>query len=191
MEAAISYIQSPLPLDQFHAPRELEHPLFSLTDVSAETLVWIQPQWMRPAYELWAGDRVVATLRFRSLYRSQALAASAEGLWTFERDNLSDSTVIRQGQKLVATLEEQDAISSVLKHVNGSAYVWVRDGIFGKRWAFVNVIGKPVLYFAPETSPQARLRVEVSPDAIRLPQLTFLALLGKYIMLARRNAGPL
>jgi hypothetical protein len=187
MEAAVSYIQAPLPRDQFHAPRELEHPLFSLTDVSAETLVWIQPQWMCPAYELWAENRVIATLRFKGLYRSQALAATAEGLWTFERGGFDDSIAIRQGEKLVATLNERDAISSVLEYENGSIYVWIRDGMFGKRWAFVNVIGNPLLVFAPESSPQARLRVQVSPDVARLPQLTFLALLGKYLMLARRQ----
>ncbi|GEM_PF-3115529 len=187
MDAAVSYIQSPLPPDAFHAPRELEHPLFSFDDVSAETLVWIQPQWMRPAYELWAGVRVIATLRFKSLCCSTALAASAEGLWTFERDVLQDTVEIRQHGKSIAMLQERDAISYTLEYANGGTCTWMREGMFGHRWAFIDATDTPLLYFMPETSPQARLRVQVPPDAVRLPQLTFLALLGNYLMLARRD----
>lgn len=188
MGAAISYIQSPLPPDAYHAPREIEHPLFSFGDVEAETLVWIQPQWMRPAYELWAEERVVATLRFKGLSSSPALAASAEGLWMFERHALLDVVEIQQSGKHIATLSERDAVSYTLEYENGGrSFVWTREGLFGRRWAFVDAIGNPLLFFVPESSPQARLRVQIPPGAAHLPQLTFLALLGKFLMLARRN----
>ncbi|HET6569830.1 MAG TPA: hypothetical protein VFG50_17830 [Rhodothermales bacterium] len=185
MEGALSYAFGAHAPDEFHAPRELEHPLVPLAEARAGVLVWIQPHWMRPAYELWAGDRVVATLRFKGLTCSDALAASAEGLWSFRREKIDETVTIRQLGKEYAVLQERDAISSVLECANGSAYVWVREGLWSPRWRFVSILGKPILHFEPHASPLARLRVKLAAETAHTPRTTFLALLGNYLMLAR------
>jgi hypothetical protein len=45
----------------------------------------MQPSAWREAYELRAGDDLVATLRFRSAFGSFATAETAEDCWTFKR----------------------------------------------------------------------------------------------------------
>lgn len=45
-----------------------------LTEVTGLPLQWMQPSARREAYELRAGDDVIATLRFRSMFGSMATA---------------------------------------------------------------------------------------------------------------------
>jgi len=59
--------------------------MMKLNDLVGYELKWTQPHAMKMEYELWAGDMVAATLRFRSSFGSFATAASADGSWTFKR----------------------------------------------------------------------------------------------------------
>jgi hypothetical protein len=173
---------------EYEAPRELEHPLHSIKDVTESTLVWIQPNLMRPAYELWAAERVLATLRFKKFFYDQALAASAEGLWTFERSTINpDEIVVKQHGRHYASINPKDHSVSLLTLSNGCVYIWMADKTADSRWIFLNVLGKPVLQFVPECSPVARVRVDVRSETGKTPILTFLALLGKYMLLSRRT----
>lgn len=48
-------------------------------------LEWSQPNALKREYELRAGDEIAATLRFRSAFGSLAVAACADGSWSFKR----------------------------------------------------------------------------------------------------------
>ncbi len=46
---------------------------------SNQVLEWRQPHMLKMEYELYAGDELVATLRFRSSFGTLVIAQSADG----------------------------------------------------------------------------------------------------------------
>jgi hypothetical protein len=59
--------------------------MMKMTELIGRELKWVQPNALKMEYELHAGDRTAATLRFRSSLGSFATAKSADGTWTFKR----------------------------------------------------------------------------------------------------------
>ncbi len=59
--------------------------MMNLAELVGRELKWVQPHVLKMEYELCAGERVAATLHFRSSFGSFATATSADGSWTFKR----------------------------------------------------------------------------------------------------------
>lgn len=57
-----------------------------------EDLVWTQPKALTQAFELRAGEDVIATLEFRNSFGSFATGESADGQWTFKRQGFFRTT---------------------------------------------------------------------------------------------------
>lgn len=169
-------------LSDFVAPREVEHPVLPLTEASARPLMWVQPQPMRPAYELWAGESVVATLRYRGLQRREALGCAAEGIWTIQADELEPTIHISTVGRDVGRF---DTARRVLWLPGGERYVWAGPLSESGPAAFRAADGLPVVTFTSELAPQARLRVDVGGS--HQERVTLLAILGCYHLLAERT----
>jgi len=56
-----------------------------IVDLIGHELEWRQPHASKRQFELVAGDERIATLEFRSMFGSLAIAESADGVWTFKR----------------------------------------------------------------------------------------------------------
>lgn len=166
----------------FIAPRELEHPILPLADAPARPLVWVQPMPMRPAYELWAGETVVATLRYRGLERREALGCAAEGVWTLEADPLEPTVRITARGRDVGHF---DTARRVLRLGGGERFVWCEPAENGGSAVFRAPGGAPVATFASELALQARLRVDVGEG--HRERATLLAVVGCYHLLAART----
>ena len=135
---------------EFCAPRELEHPLIPLQEVEAAQLVWVQPTALRPAYELWAEERVVATLRYRGIFHTEALAASADGVWTFRPAGTSGRDVeVYAGTVQAAKLESRSDVGGALTVGKGRTFLWQKTALWGNSWAFFGIHGKPLVTIAP------------------------------------------
>ncbi len=177
---------------EYESPRELEHPLHPIQTEENGTLVWIQPRLMRPAYELWSKDKVIATLRYRGLFYPEALAVSSDGLWTIERTDGSNPLVyIRRTGRIVGTFSNHDHLGGILKLNSERIFLWVRQSIWTHEWAFLSENGSVLEKFSSQVSLQARLRVHITPEGFNTPEASLLALLGKYLMLARSSGKPL
>ena len=59
--------------------------MMHMSELIGSELKWVQPHALKMEFELHAGERVAATLNFRSSFGSFATAASADGSWTFKR----------------------------------------------------------------------------------------------------------
>jgi len=59
--------------------------MMKMAELIGQELKWIQPHALKMEYELYVGNMVAATLRFRSSFGSFATATSADGSWTFKR----------------------------------------------------------------------------------------------------------
>ena len=172
--------------DTFQPPREVEHPLVPLAEVRADTLMWVQPQLMQPAYELWAAEEVVATLRYRGRFGGDALAASADGLWRFVRDAGGDGRVyLFDPERACGTLEREALDLFVLSLDDGSFYTWepVLEGTPGQVWHVTAPSGDLVLRLRPAARPRPGLRIE-RPDGLPWrPVHGLLALVSQHLNL--------
>lgn len=168
---------------RYYAPRELEHPLQTIRAVEARTLVWIQPQPLCPAYELWAGEEVVATLRYRSTFQSGALGAAADGVWKIEEVAGASGVRLYQGERIAGTFLHRDAYNGLLSLEDGRTFLWVRRGVLQHDWAFMTDAGQVLLHFTSEAALQARSRIRLLGGAREESAVSLLALLGQYLML--------
>jgi hypothetical protein len=66
-------------------PLKGEFIMMKIAELTGQELKWVQPDAMKMEYELRSGDKVAATLRFRSSFGTFATAASDDGSWTFKR----------------------------------------------------------------------------------------------------------
>lgn len=152
-----------------------------LSEASARPLVWVQPMPMRPAYELWAGETVVATLRYRGLQRREALGCAAEGVWTLDADDVEAVVSLRAHDRAAGRF---DVEAGVLRLTDGDAYRW-RPAAGPTPAAFTTLAGAPVVLFTSELAGQARLRVDVAEEGAA--HVTLLAVVGCYHLLAART----
>lgn len=156
-----------------------------LSAVDVGTLVWVQPMPMRPAYELWAGESVVATLRYRGLQRREALACAAEGVWTFDVEDPEPTIHLHQRDRRVGAFSPE---AGRLRLESGETFLW-RPPAPGRAAAFSLRDGRTLVTFASELSQQARLRVDVAAGAELHERITLLALLGCYHLFAEPGHG--
>ena len=158
----------------------------SIRELSGQPLRWAQPGAFTREYELRAGDEVLATLRWQKTFGSLALAAAADGTWTFKRSGfLSPQVTVRLpgSEADVAVLRPGWRGEGALELSAGRRYPWRNTSFWRSEWAFADVAGEPLVQFKPEFAffKQAA-EVTVDPRAAPLPDLSLLTLLGWYLM---------
>jgi hypothetical protein len=57
--------------------------MMKLGELAGQKLKWIQPRAFKLEYELRAGSKIVATLRYPHCFDTFAIASSGDGTWTF------------------------------------------------------------------------------------------------------------
>src|SRR5689334_5879473 len=68
--------------------------MMKFAELIGQELRWVQPHAFKLEYELHAGDRVVATLRYPRFFDTFAAAESADGAWTFQGGDFRQPTVL-------------------------------------------------------------------------------------------------
>ena len=58
--------------------------MMKLGELVGQKLKWVQPHTFKLEYELHAGDKIAATLRYPRFFDTFAAAESADGIWTFK-----------------------------------------------------------------------------------------------------------
>lgn len=177
---------------EFVPPRELEHPLFPITETGTKIMMWTQEQPMRPAYELWAGEFVVATLRYRGIAKDGALGASTDGLWSIvESPGASNTISILERGQVYGTLRTSGGLTDTLVLSNKRKFHWVLRDLWRKDRAFVDHKGQILLVCKPESGQKARTRVLLSPGAMHCSELSFLTIVAQYMMLGRSKQNSI
>jgi hypothetical protein len=166
----------------------------TIRDVAGEALRWAQPSAFKREYELRAGDEALATLRWQKTFGSLAVAASADGAWTFKRSGfLSPKVTVRRpgAEAEVAVLKPGWRGEGTLELAAGRRYQWRNTSFWRSEWAFTDEAGEPLVQFTPEFAffkQAAEVKVETRAGSI--PDLSLLTLLGWYLMvLMSEDAG--
>lgn len=155
-----------------------------LEQVVGLPLQWMQPSAWREAYELRAGEDVVATLRFRSAFGSFATAETADDCWTFKRVGFWQTrvTVRRCGAS------EDLAVFHNNTWSGGGTLVFPDDrryrastNVWQTRYEWQTEPGEPLVRFDIGGFFHYSAQVVIQPAALRLPQLPLLITLGWYL----------
>ncbi len=179
------WTRAPLQPD-YVAPRELEHGLTPLSATNARKLVWLQPSILRPAYELWAGECVVGTLRYRGMTQREALGAAADGLWRFEEQEESGQGIlIYERGKLVGRVRRETASHEVIILHESFVFHAAPLSLVGGACSVTDVQGVELLRGAPQAEGLPRTELAVRKAARKMPLLSLLLLTCEYLQLSR------
>jgi hypothetical protein len=161
--------------------------MMPIPEVVDQSLQWTQPAPLKREYELRAGDKVVATLRWQKAFGSLALAETTAGAWTFKRSGFLRPKVTVRGlgsEKEVAVFKSSWGGEGTLRFSDGPCYQWQNTSFWRSAWAFANEAGESLVHFKPEVAVfKQSAEVKVEPGAFSLPDLSLLTVLGWYIML--------
>lgn len=142
---------------------------------------------MHPAYELWAGEQVIATLRFKDLATRCGLAASSDALWTIDDAGRADgSLVVQSGSAAHAVFHPESQSRGILIVGDERFFVWEQSDLWQREWTFFDEQRKPLMWFEPELQGHGQIRVRVGDELLQNPDSPLLAVMGKYLSLALR-----
>jgi hypothetical protein len=161
-------------------------PRFTQSKTVRETeLVWVQPKLMRQEYELQAGSRVVATLRWLKRFGSLAEAECEGSRWTYKRGGfLRPRVTVREAGKEqdLAILEPGWLGNGELQFVDGPHCLWRRN-FWQTQCTFLSSSNEEMVRFAPKSIRlKQRVTVEVSRAGAAAAELPILLTLGLYLI---------
>jgi hypothetical protein len=160
----------------------------SFGDLQARLLSWTQPKAFRRAYELRAGDELLATLHWeKKTLHHDAVGETHQGCWAIKNSRLLHPRV-------TVRAAETDAIQAVFTaHLNGKGtvhlrnqneFLWLSTDFWGAEWGLFNSKRNPILQIIPNYGLiRASAEVNLQPEAFQYPELPLLAILGWYLML--------
>jgi hypothetical protein len=156
----------------------------SIAEVAGSELLWVQPSMMHQAFELRAGDEVVATLAFQR--SSLATAQTAEQSWTFKREGFWHPHV-------TARVADSDQNLAVFRpHWMGGGTLDLGDAgqlrfgaanFWHTQWDWQTSQGKSLVHFKSQHGfLKSGAQVEIEPDEATNPDLPLLVVLGWYLL---------
>jgi hypothetical protein len=159
--------------------------MLSLREFAGQELCWMRPHFFQSAYELRAGDEVLATVRRVGTFKTYDVAVAEGQQWTFRRaGSLWKSwTAIYPGE--VQEVDEQTQPIATYTRVRGGgrltfsdgrSYNWTTAKRWRWRWAWTGPDEVPLLTM--KTSKQ----LTIAPEAINLPELPLLVLFAFHLM---------
>ncbi len=159
----------------------------SIRKLAPEALAWRQPHMMERSYELVAGEQLVGTMEFPSMFGSLARVVTGDGEWTFKRGGfMRPRLTVRQSgsDQDIATLHMSWRGGGELELADGTVIKWTHTSFWRSRWMFSTAGDEPLIHYSPDNGflkPGALL--EIDPAGRTSPHLPMLAALGWYLML--------
>jgi hypothetical protein len=158
----------------------------SLREFSGVSPTWVQFQAAKRQYELRVGDAVAATLRWENAWGSLATGETAEGQWTLKRAGFLRPRVtvrVAGSDPDVAVLLLGWGGSGDVRLADGRQFLWAPTSFWHSEWAFTTSGGEPLLVFKPKFAlMRSETEIEIKAQALSLPELSLLAILGWYLM---------
>jgi hypothetical protein len=158
----------------------------SIRTADGGELVWQQPQALRQEYELRAGDDILATVRWQKHAGTLALAATADGRWTFKRQGFWRPRVTARaaGSDVdIATFEAAWNGGGTLALEDAEYVRWAAGNFWQSQWAWLDADGAPLVSFHNRQHLlKSGARVDLAPSAASRPDLPLLVTLGWYLL---------
>jgi hypothetical protein len=155
-----------------------------IAELVGQELEWVQPSVFRMQYELRADDELAATLRFRSSFGSFASGESADGCWTFKRMGFwqTRATVRACGEDVdIATFKNNTWSGGGTLELPGGQKFLATTNFWQTNLEFHDESGNILIKFKTGGLIHLSAKVNVEPNALRLPELPWMVMLGWYL----------
>jgi hypothetical protein len=166
-----------------------------ISEVGSQELQWTQPSVRRSAYELRAGDEVVALLCWQKACGSLADATAGDSHWTFKRAGFWHPRVtvrVPGSDADVAIFTARWTGTGTLELPPERRFHWGAANAWQSQWAWQDTEGAPLVHVKGRHGlVKIAGQVEITPAAVALPELDLLVTLGWYLVVlrARENAA--
>ncbi len=157
-----------------------------------QELFWERTTILVSKYELLGGNEVLATLDIDS-WGSDATAEAAEGYVTIESRGFFEKTYhILQGEMELAVFNPDWGNSGTLQFADGRTLYWDSAGFLSGEYVWKDASNNLLLHFQSSFG-DGKLYVVIEPIAAAIPELSLLAILGRYLenLQQRRNAATI
>lgn len=155
-----------------------------IAEVIGRELEWVQPSAWKMEYELRAGDKPIATLRFRSSFGSFATAESADGCWTFKRVGFwqTRATVRACGTDTdIATFRNNTWSGGGALELHDGRKLLATTNLWQTNFEFKTETGETLVRFKSRGLVHLSATVEILPDGAGVPELPWVAMFGWYL----------
>jgi hypothetical protein len=157
----------------------------TIPDVAGQELMWLQPARTKQAFELHAGDEVVATLRWERA--SLAVGESGDHRWTFKREGFWHPRVtvrLPDSDDNAAIFQPGWAGGGALELPDGRRLRFGAANFWHSQWDWQDTAGRPIVHFKSHHGfLKTEGDVEIEPDAVQLSELPLLVVLGWYLLI--------
>jgi hypothetical protein len=169
-----------------------------LSTASEKRFHWMQPETLRRRFELRSANQQIATLEFRKVLGSLAVATSASGQWTFKRTGFFKPRItVRKAD------EESDlavfhpnwlCTSGALLFADGRAFNWRVANFWVTQFAWVDRTGRASITYQSGVEDKSlgdlfknQARVDIEPSARAAAEVPLLVTLGWYLIILQRE----
>jgi len=158
----------------------------SIRDLAGQTASWRQPSPLRQEYEMVVSDEVVATLRWKKLGGTTAIARAPEGTWTFKSAGfLTPRVTIRlpNSDYDFGTFRTGASGAGTLESLGDQKFQWRCVNFMQNAWAFFDDEGNKLVQIRPElqgNKPTAS--IEIGVKASGRQEVGFLVIFAWYLM---------
>ena len=157
-----------------------------------QEMFWENTALFASKYELVANNEVLATLDVGN-WGNDATAEAAEGSVTIESRGFFGKTYhILSGDNEIAVFTPDWGNSGTLQFVDGRQLYWDSAGFFNGEYVWKDASDNPLLHFQSSFGG-SKLYVVIEPLATDIPELSLLAILGRYLekLHQRKNAATI
>lgn len=167
-----------------------------LSEVTTDTLYWVQPKHAQGSFELLDGEELIGTLQWEAFWGWRATAEVADNRWTIKRTRIFPPrfAVRAAGSESDLATYKPGGLrnTSLLTLQDGNTYHWTSRNLSVTEFDFSHPHGQILLRFKLErrklsemlggTEFKTRVRVEIVPKARALPDFPMLLVLSAHLM---------
>ena len=158
----------------------------SIRDLAGQVALWRQPSPLRQDYEMVVNDEVIATLRWKKIGGSTAIARAPEGTWTFKSAGfLTPRVTIRlpNSDYDFGTFRTGASGSGTLESLGDQKFQWRCVNFMQNAWAFFDDEGNKLVQIRPEVQGNKPTGVvEIGVKASGRQEIGFLVIFAWYLL---------
>jgi len=158
----------------------------SIRDIAGQHATWRQPSPLRQEFEMAVNDEVVATLRWKKVGGTAAIARAPEGTWTFKSAGyLSPRVTIRlpNSDYDFATFRAGANGWGMLESLGEQRFQWRCVNFMQNAWAFFDDEGNKLVQVRPEMQGTKPIGVvEIGVRAASRQEIGFLVIFSWYLL---------
>jgi len=161
----------------------------------AQTTQFTWKQTKSLNYELQANGEVFASLKSRSSLSLQMMGTSADDTWILRRKGviITPIEIIPSGMSMsIALLKPAWRKEQRLEFKDGRVFIWNKIEGFKDRIGFIDTGGNQLVSFELQKKAlHSEWKVFIKPNALKLPELSLLVILGRYKLQIDREDSTL